>query len=60
MRPLSRQSKEQKGNLYSKELEGARLRGDWDGDVAITGGVRLPWSELIRKYMKHNPHEQGE
>ena len=54
------QPKDQKGAFYSRELESARLRGDWDGDVAITGGAKLSWSELIRKHLKHNPNDQCE
>lgn len=47
--------------MYARELDGARLRGDWDADVATRNGPKagatLPWSELIRKYMKHNPNQ---
>ena len=52
------QPKEQKGSFYSKELESARLRGDWDADVPLSAGPRLSWSELIRKHLKHNPNDQ--
>ncbi|CAO1626535.1 unnamed protein product [Jaminaea pallidilutea] len=51
-------AKQQKGELYAKELDRTRLRGSWDD-----GHLNLPskaknntWGELVRKYNKHNPN----
>lgn len=53
-----------KGELYAKELDGARLRGEWESDtptrIAGSKGEKVTWPELIRKYVKHNPEQQGE
>lgn len=54
---LSIRKQQAKAELYSKQLDKARLKGAWHPDR--TGqqaqGKDLGWSELIRKYVKHNP-----
>lgn len=51
--------KSDKSALYAKELEGARLRGEWSSEAPshLHGGQgkKTDWPELLRKYMKHNP-----
>jgi cargo-transport protein YPP1 len=47
-----------KGATYARALDAARLRGTWEGHQQSGTGKDIPWSELIRKYMKHNPNEQ--
>lgn len=46
-----------KAELYAGELEKARLRGTWsDGSLHFAGKAKnSTWSELLRKYSKHNP-----
>lgn len=51
-------SHQAKGATYARALDAARLRGAWDGHQPSGTGKDIPWSELIRKYMKHNPNEQ--
>lgn len=56
--------KSDKSNLYAKELEGARLRGEWTSEAPshLHGGQgkKIDWPELLRKYMKHNPDNVSE
>ncbi|KAK0554285.1 hypothetical protein OC846_002168 [Tilletia horrida] len=46
-----------KSDYYVKELDAARLRGDWlvQNPCNDQTGKPISWPELIRKYMKHNP-----
>ncbi|SPO37287.1 uncharacterized protein PSFLO_02760 [Pseudozyma flocculosa] len=45
-----------KAEQYARELDSARLRGDWTADQhSQSSKVALPWSELTRKFAKHNP-----
>ncbi|PWN18313.1 TPR-like protein [Microstroma glucosiphilum] len=54
-------SKPDKADLYAKEVDRARLRGDWTGDTVgqEAKGKGVGWSELLRKYGKHNNTKQG-
>lgn len=54
-RPIVQQAK---GDVYAKALDAARLRGEWESSQPSGTGKDVPWAELIRKYMKHNPNEQ--
>ncbi|EST05690.1 Tetratricopeptide TPR2 [Kalmanozyma brasiliensis GHG001] len=47
-------SKSNKSELYLKELDSARLRGNWLSEQPSQSGKSLPWKELIRKFTKHN------
>lgn len=47
-----------KGATYARALDAARLRGAWESHQQSGTGKDIPWTELIRKYMKHNPNEQ--
>ncbi|KAJ9478580.1 hypothetical protein PHBOTO_002081 [Pseudozyma hubeiensis] len=47
-------SKSSKSELYLKELDSARLRGNWLSEQPSQTGKPLPWSELLRKFSKHN------
>jgi hypothetical protein len=51
-----------KADLYAKEVDRARLRGDWTGDTVgqEAKGKGVGWSELLRKYGKHNNTKQGQ
>lgn len=53
-----------KAELYAKELDGARLRGDWASEQPTQlhggSGKQINWPELVRKYSKHNPERQSE
>lgn len=53
-------SKSAKAEQYARELDSARLRGDWLSDLPTQSGKSLPWSELIRKFTKHNPTRAGQ
>jgi hypothetical protein len=44
-----------KSELYLKELDSARLRGNWLVEQPSQSGRSLPWKELLRKFAKHNP-----
>lgn len=44
-----------KSELYLKELDSARLRGNWLAEQPSQSGKSLPWKELLRKFAKHNP-----
>lgn len=55
---MTSKSRQAKGDTYAKALDAARLRGEWEGAQASGTGKDVAWSELIRKYMKHNPNEQ--
>ncbi|PWN51062.1 TPR-like protein [Violaceomyces palustris] len=46
-------AKAAKAELYAKELDSSRLRGDWA--EAISKGKPTSWPELFRKFSKHNP-----
>nr|CDI56249.1 tetratricopeptide repeat containing protein [Melanopsichium pennsylvanicum 4] len=48
-------SKSSKSELYLKELDSARLRGNWLSEQPGQSGKSLPWTELLRKFSKHNP-----
>ncbi|SJX65896.1 uncharacterized protein SRS1_16449 [Sporisorium reilianum f. sp. reilianum] len=47
-------SKSSKSELYLKELDSARLRGNWLSEQPSQSGKNLPWKELLRKFGKHN------
>ncbi|SPO32056.1 uncharacterized protein UTRI_02613 [Ustilago trichophora] len=47
-------SKSSKSELYLKELDSARLRGNWLSEQPSQSGKSLPWKELLRKFSKHN------
>ncbi|CDW98819.1 hypothetical protein [Sporisorium scitamineum] len=47
-------SKSSKSELYLKELDSARLRGNWLSEQPSQSGNNLPWKELLRKFGKHN------
>ncbi|TKY87639.1 hypothetical protein EX895_003220 [Sporisorium graminicola] len=47
-------SKSNKSELYLKELDSARLRGNWLSEQPSQSGKSLPWKELLRKFGKHN------
>ncbi|KAJ1020193.1 hypothetical protein NDA16_004473 [Ustilago loliicola] len=47
-------SKSSKSELYLKELDSARLRGNWLAEQPSQSGKPLPWKELLRKFAKHN------
>lgn len=51
--------RQQKAELYAKELDKARLRGHWTSDnLQFSGKAKnKTWSELLRKYSKHNPNQ---
>lgn len=52
--------KQHKGDLYAKELDRTRLRGEWsNASGQHVSGKHLPWSELIRKFAKHNSSQPG-
>ncbi|KAN0060128.1 hypothetical protein ACQY0O_008102 [Thecaphora frezii] len=48
-------AKSAKAEQYARELDAARLRGDWTSDPPSQAAKALPWSELTRKFAKHNP-----
>ncbi|CAO1621479.1 unnamed protein product [Parajaminaea phylloscopi] len=52
-------AKQQKADLYAQELDRARLRGAWSDDGLHFAGKAKnnSWSELLRKYSKHNPNQ---
>jgi len=54
-------SKLPKSDYYVKELDAARLRGDWlvQNPCNDQTGKPISWPELIRKYMKHNPNKHA-
>ncbi|CAO1635787.1 unnamed protein product [Sympodiomycopsis kandeliae] len=49
-------AKPQKADQYSKEIDRARLKGEWTSQQ-LGPSKNLPWTELLRKYAKHNPNE---
>ncbi|KAE8232062.1 hypothetical protein CF326_g2908 [Tilletia indica] len=54
-------SKLPKSDYYAKELDSARLRGEWlvQNPCNDQTGKPINWAELIRKYMKHNPNQHA-
>ncbi|CAD6888638.1 unnamed protein product [Tilletia controversa] len=54
-------SKLPKSDFYAKELDAARLRGEWlvQNPCNDQAGKPINWAELIRKYMKHNPNQHA-
>lgn len=54
--PHSRSRSQHKAETYAKELDRARLKGEWTS-THLGSAKNLPWSELLRKYLKHNPNE---